>query len=92
MEKNNGIILVCESINNKNIREGELKILRKYEDELYFEFGESETNVKKRFYKDLETLNKDYKKALELKEKEEKNTLEVDELDKEKKIIRKQKE
>lgn len=67
------IILVCNSINNKNVREGELKILRKFENELYFEFGESEMNLKKRFYKDVETLNTDYKKLEELKNKEAKN-------------------
>lgn len=69
------IILVCKSINNKNVREGELKILRKFENELYFEFGESEINLKKRFYKDVETLNSDYKKLEELKEKEENNII-----------------
>jgi arsenate reductase-like glutaredoxin family protein len=66
------IIYVCNSINNKNVRDGELKILRKYEDKLYFEFGESETNIKKRFYKDLETLNKDFEELSKLKENEEK--------------------
>ena len=29
------IIYVCNSINNKNVREGELKILRKIESEIY---------------------------------------------------------
>ena len=71
------IILVCKSINNKNVREGELKILRKFENELYFEFGESEINLKKRFYKDVETLNSDYKKLEELKEKEENNIIDI---------------
>jgi superfamily II DNA helicase RecQ len=66
------IIYVCNSINNKNVRDGELKILRKYEDKLYFEFGESETNIKKRFYKDLETLNKDFEELSKLKENEKK--------------------
>lgn len=61
------IIYVCNSINNKNIRKGELEILRKYEDKLYFEFGTSETNIKKRFYNDLKTLNKDYDAILKLK-------------------------
>lgn len=71
------IILVCKSINNKNVREGELKILRKFENELYFEFGESEINLKKRFYKDVETLNSDYKKLEELKEKSDNAAIEV---------------
>ena len=66
------IIYVCNSTNNKNVREGELEILRKHEDELYFEFGENETNRKKRFYKDKETLNKDFNELLKLKEKNNK--------------------
>ena len=43
------IVYTCNSTNNKNVRGNELKILRKVEDQLYFEFGESENNVKKRF-------------------------------------------
>ena len=66
------IIFKCNSINNKNIREGELKILRKNEAGLYFEFGENEMNKKKRFYKDLDTLNKDYEKVLKLKAESDK--------------------
>lgn len=66
------IIFKCNSINNKNIREGELKILRKNASGLFFEFGENETNRKKRFYKDLETLNKDYEKVLKLKNEADK--------------------
>ena len=65
------IIYVCNSINNKNVREGELNILRKYEEELYFEFGENETNIKKRYYNDLDTLNKDYEALLKFKNKVE---------------------
>lgn len=61
------IIFRCNSINNKNIREGELKILRKNETGLYFEFGENEINRKKRYYKDIESLNEDYEKVLKLK-------------------------
>lgn len=64
------IIYVCNSTNNKNVREGELEILRKYEEQLCFEFGESEMNIKKRFYNDLETLNKDFNALLKLKNKE----------------------
>lgn len=63
----NEIIYVCDSENNKNVREGELEILRKFEDQKYFEFGENEMNIKKRFYKDLETLNRDFDALLKLK-------------------------
>lgn len=70
------IIYVCNSINNKNVRNGELKILRKIEKELYFEFGETEMNIKKRFYNDIETLNKDFN-ALKKLQEEEKNQKEV---------------
>lgn len=70
-----GIIYRCNSINNTLVRKGELKILRKFADDLYFEFGASEMNIKKRFYKDKETLNKDYNALLELKEKEEKSSI-----------------
>lgn len=68
------IIFKCNSINNKNIREGELKILRKNEAGLFFEFGENEMNKKKRYYKDLESLNKDYEKVLKLKAEADKVT------------------
>lgn len=67
----NEIIYVCNSINNRNVRQGELKILEKHEDQKYFEFGENTMNIKKRFYKDLKTLNKDYEALLKLKEQEE---------------------
>lgn len=63
------IIYVCNSINNKNVREGELKILRKIESQLCFEFGSDEMNIKKRFYNDSKTLNKDYDALVKLKEK-----------------------
>lgn len=66
------IIKKCRSKNNKYVREGELVILRKKENELYFEFGESETNIKKRFYDDEKTLNEDFEDLLRL-QKEEKN-------------------
>ena len=71
---NNEIVFVCNSVNNKNVREGELKILRKpdeYEKKLYFEFGSDENNIKKRFYNDVETLNKDFNELLKLKNMEE---------------------
>lgn len=67
---NNEIIYVCNSVNNKNVRANELEILRKYDDKLYFEFGESEDNIKKRFYNDVKTLNKDFDALMKLKNKE----------------------
>ena len=66
------IVFVCNSVNNKNVRGNELEILRKVEDQLYFEFGETENNVKKRFYKDLGTLNSDFEKLNQIKEDLEK--------------------
>ncbi len=74
------IIYVCDSINNKNVREGELNILEKYEEQLYFVFGSDEMNTKKRFYNDIETLNKDFDALLKLKEKETKLKKVVEEL------------
>ena len=71
------IIYVCNSTNNKNVREGELEILRKHEDQLYFEFGENQMNIKKRFYNDVETLNKDFNALLKLKESKEKVVEEI---------------
>lgn len=76
------IVYTCNSINNKNIRGNELKILRKIEDQLCFEFGESENNVKKRFYRNLEELNKDYEKIEKIKQK-----IENEEIKKAEKII-----
>ena len=66
------IVYTCNSINNKNVRGNELKILRKVEDQLCFEFGESENNTKRRFYRNLETLNKDFEELEKIKEKMEK--------------------
>lgn len=67
------IIYVCNSINNKNVREGELKILRKSNyDKLCFEFGESEMNLKKRFYNNQADFEKDFNALLKLKEKQNK--------------------
>lgn len=66
----NDIIYVCNCVNNRNVREGELEILRKFDDQKYFEFGENEMNIKKRYYKDLDTLNKDFNALMELKNKE----------------------
>ena len=62
------IVYVCHSTNNKNVRGNELKILRKVPGQLYFEFGENEMNVKKRYYDDQETLDKDFKALENLKE------------------------
>ena len=67
----NEVIYVCNSVNNKNVREGELEILEKHENQLYFEFGENEMNIKKRFYNDVETLNKDFDALMKLKNKEQ---------------------
>ncbi|MCI6189931.1 MAG: hypothetical protein MR691_08320 [Clostridium sp.] len=68
----NEIVFTCNSINNKNVRGSELKILRKLEKQLCFEFGENEKNVKIRYYKDLKTLNEDFEKVKKIKEKLEK--------------------
>lgn len=64
----NEIVYVCNSINNKNVRGSELKILRKNEEELWFEFGESESNIKRRFYRNIDVLNKDYEAVRKIKE------------------------
>ena len=65
--KSTEIIYVCKSINNKNVRANELKILEKHPEELYFIFGESNENSKKRYYKDLKTLNEDFEKLVKIK-------------------------
>lgn len=67
--ENTEIVYVCNSTNNKNVRANELKILEKYPDELYFVFGENNVNLKKRYYNDLKTLNKDYNEILKIKTK-----------------------
>ena len=72
------IIYVCDSVNNKNIRQGELNILEKNENQLCFEFGSDRMNIKKRFYNDIETLNKDFDNLLKLKEKEENEDKEIE--------------
>lgn len=74
---NSEIVYVCNSTNNKNIRGNELKILRKNEKELYFEFGESEKNIKKRYYTTIENLNKDFEEIEKIKIKIEKNEKEI---------------
>lgn len=65
------IIYVCNSTNNKNIRRGELNILEKHENQLCFEFGVDRMNIKKRFYNDVETLNKDFDALMKLKNGEQ---------------------
>lgn len=72
----NEIIYTCKSINNKNVREGELEILRKHESALYFEFGENEMNIKRRFYKDSETMNEDFNALMMIKNGETKAVIE----------------
>lgn len=79
---NYDIIYVCKSTNNKNVRSGELNILRKLEDKLCFEFGKDEMNIKKRFYNDMKTLNEDFEALVTLKksiEKNEKNMIDDEE-------------
>lgn len=75
----NEIVYVCNSINNKNVRAGELNILRKFEEGLYFEFGESESNIKKRFYRNIEVLNSDFEAIQKIKEKLENEAETVEE-------------
>lgn len=84
--ENTEIIFVCNSVNNKNVRANELKILEKHPEELYFIFGENNVNTKKRYYKDLETLNKDYNELLKIKtdlENPKKNKIEEPEFEEE---------
>lgn len=78
------IVFECRSVNNKNIRNTELKILRKFEDKLYFEFGEDESNIKKRFYNDVKCLNEDFEQVQKIKEKLQKQENEENEEIKEK--------
>lgn len=91
------IVYVCNSINNKNIRGNELKILRKVEEELCFEFGESESNIKKRFYRNLESLNKDYAAVEKIKiklenEEDVKEEVKEEEVEEVKDILKENKE
>ena len=84
--ENTEIIFVCNSVNNKNVRANELKILEKHPEELYFMFGENNVNTKKRYYKDLETLNKDYNELLKIKadlEEPKKNKIRNSEIEEE---------
>lgn len=86
------VIYVCNSINNQRIRQGELNILEKHENQLYFEFGSDEMNKKKRFYNDVETLNKDFDALLKLKERENKLIKAVDKLNENIKLAYKESE
>lgn len=62
------IIYVCKSKNNKNVRENELKILRKSENvEFCFEFGTDENNLKKRFYDNKDFFEHDFKELSKIK-------------------------
>lgn len=71
------IIYVCRSKNNKNVRDTELKILRKNKDVgLCFEFGENEMNLKKRFYNDKKTFEEDFAALQEIKKKLDKEQAE----------------
>lgn len=67
------IVYVCHSKNNKNVRANELEILRKIEGRNYFEFGESENNIKKRFYDDMTILEKEFSEIMAIKAKLEKD-------------------
>lgn len=80
------IVYTCNSTNNKNVRANELKILRKFEDSLYFEFGDSENNIKKRFYRNIETLDKDYAAIENIKARLE-NEVKVEEITKEEVVV-----
>lgn len=74
------IVFVCRSKNNKNVRDNELKILRKSKDlNLCFEFGANEMNLKKRFYDNEKIFEEDFKKLQEIKETlEKKQTKDID--------------
>lgn len=62
------IVYKCKSKNNKNVRDNELKILRENRTlGLCFEFGESEMNLKKRFYDDEKTFEEDFASLQKIK-------------------------
>lgn len=79
------IIYVCKSTNNKNVREGELKILRKNRDnDLCFEFGANEMFLKKRFYNNEKDFKEDFENLQNLKKQAEskiQNTMEINKID-----------
>lgn len=70
-KKMDEIVYECKSINNKNVRANELNILEKYEDRLYFEFGENPKNTKKRYYENVETLREDFEALQKIKKEVE---------------------
>lgn len=81
------IIFTCKSVNNKNVRNGELKILRKSANEnLCFEFGENEMNIKKRYYDNEKDFEDDFTKLSMIKEADEKeaNNKKIEEKEEEK--------
>ncbi len=86
------VIFECNSINNKKIRSGELKFLEKHEEGLYFMFGESQVNMKKRYYNTLEELREDYAKVEALKKEEDSKETENKKIIKEKIIKEKNEE
>lgn len=83
------IIFTCKSVNNKNVRNGELKILRKSANEnLCFEFGENEMNIKKRYYDNEKDFEDDFTKLSMIKEADEKeaNNKKIEEKEEEKEL------
>ena len=77
--KSTEIVYRCNSINNKNVRANELNLLEKHEDELYFIFGENNVNAKKRYYRDLKTLNQDFQALEKIKRNLENSKQKVNE-------------
>ena len=75
--KSTEIVYRCNSINNKNVRANELNLLEKHEDELYF--GENNVNAKKRYYRDLKTLNQDFQALEKIKRNLENSKQKVNE-------------
>ena len=66
------IVFECDCLNNTRVRANELKMLDKNVEGMYIVIGENNVNSNKRYYNDIEKLEKDYKKLLEIKEKLEK--------------------
>lgn len=74
MEKSIEVVFECHSLNNKNVRANELKILRKRTGEKAFEFGEDEKNIKVRYYNNEDLFEKDFKELQALKKSLENET------------------
>lgn len=85
--KSTEIVYRCNSINNKNVRANELNLLEKHEDELYFIFGENNINAKKRYYRDLKTLNQDFQALEKIKKNLENNKQRINEDNEEDRIM-----